>query len=183
MNRTTTSFIAVMIAGATSAGPAYADPPQAGPSSKTIGADVIGVLPVGDYRDEASFATGIDGRFEYGITAALAATGRIGYLYDLGTMGGISLGILPILVGAKYKLGTTGLFVDAELGASIITESGMGTSATNAKLDYQVGAGYQIGKVEAKVGFWSPGSEQLGDGTSSTLFSIMGSVGYDFASL
>ena len=176
MIRTASCLVLVVIAVPSIV--AFADPI---PSSKTIGVDAIGVLPLGDYSDAARFAIGADGRFEYGISNALVATARIGYLYHLGIEDGISLGIIPILVGAKYKIGTSGLFADAEIGASIFLESGMGESVTNTKLGFQVGAGDQIGKIEVKVGLWMPGSADFGNGSESTLYSIMGSVGYDFA--
>jgi opacity protein-like surface antigen len=168
--------------------PPGVEPTTGGKGSKTIGADVIGVLPLGDYSKSSSFAIGAAGRFEYGVNDLINVTARIGYLHHLGTPSGFSLGIIPILVGGTYKIGTSGLFADAEIGLSIIRVSvdigGTSASDSQTKFGFQVGAGYQTGKIVARAGFYMPGMlDNGGGGGSTTLFGLMGSVGYNFAAM
>ncbi len=176
-------------APATGAAPAAAAPAPAaagGAGSKTVGADVLGVLPLGDYSNGASFAIGAAGRFEYGINDMIAATARVGYLYHLGTPSGESLYIVPIMVGGTYKIGTSGLSANAEIGLSIIgasvTVMGVSGSNSSTKFGFDVGVGYQKDKIKARLGFYMPGSEDNGN-TSTTLYGILASVGYDFVSM
>nr|HEX4313534.1 hypothetical protein [Kofleriaceae bacterium] len=149
----------------------------------TLGVDAVGVAPVGAYSDVSTAAFGADARIAYPVTSSVAAIGRVGYVQDANQMAGFSMSIVPVLVGARVRLGASHVFVDAELGASVITESGMGTSLTNARFGFQLGAGYQAGKLEAKLGYWVPGSEDLGNGRDSTLGGVVASVGYDFIAL
>ncbi len=179
------------------AGSAFADDPAAPPpagnemmaggkGSKIIGVDVVGILPLGDYSNGASFGLGALARFEYGVSDVLAVTARAGYIYNLGTPSGVGLAFIPVLVGATYKVGPPGLFVFGELGFTNIRVSVdvMGASGSDSQTKFSVGAGagYQTGKIKARLGFFLPGSEDSGS-SSTTLYGIMASVGYDIAAL
>jgi hypothetical protein len=164
-----------------------------GAGSKIIGADAVAILPVGDYSNAASFAIGALGRFEYGVNDMLAVTGRVGLIYNLTKdSGGVSptLLMIPILAGATYKLGTSGVFAYGELGLTYITESatvmGMSFSQSWTKLSLGAGGGYRAGKMSARAGIYMPGSIDSGSGTtasSTTLLGLMASFGYDFAAM
>jgi opacity protein-like surface antigen len=158
-----------------------------GKGSKTLGVDVAGILPLGDYGDLADFAIGGLVRFEFGVNDQLAVTARAGYIYNLTSVDGVSLGMIPILVGGAYKIGTSGLNAYAELGVTNIRVSvdvgGASASDSKTKFSFGVGAGYQMKKIKARVGFFMPGSSENSNGDSSTLYGVMASVGYDFLSL
>ncbi|HEY1555932.1 MAG TPA: outer membrane beta-barrel protein [Kofleriaceae bacterium] len=171
--------------------PAAPPPAAAAPAGgqvagqKIVGVDVVGVLPLGDYSDASSFAIGAMARGEYVVNDKLTATLRIGYLYHLGTPDGESLYIIPIHVGATYTLAPK-IFAWAELGLDIIGVSvdigGVSGSTSDNKFGFAVGAGYEVApKIKVRVGFYMPGSEDNADGSSTTLYGIIGSVGYDFA--
>jgi Outer membrane protein beta-barrel domain len=167
----------------------------AAPGKKmTVGADVGFVLPLGDYADGATLGLGVLGRFEYAVTPQISATARIGFIYNLlkDVPDGVSasLNMIPVMLGGTYKIGTSGLFAYGEVGLTNIRASasagGMEFSDSETKLAIGAGAGYQMNKIKARVGFWMPGSQSDDDGmggtTTSTLFGILASAGYDFAS-
>jgi hypothetical protein len=149
----------------------------------TLGADVVGVIPLGDYGKAASFAIGAEGRVEYYVTPKLNVTGHVGYLYHFGTLTNTSLSIIPIYVGATYEV-MPKLFGWAELGISIISQSvdimGVSASTNDNKFGFALGAGYEVApKIKARAGFYVPGSQDMGGG-STTFYGVLLSVGYDF---
>lgn len=161
------------------AAPAPEPAAAAGGKTKTIGADAVFVLPLGDYGDVANAAIGAMGRFEFGLNPALAITARAGLLYNLAKeLGGETPTILmiPVQAGAKYMIGTSGLFGQGEVGFTHTRISIGDLSDSSTKLSFEVGAGYQKGKLSARAGFW-----YIADDTA--LMGIMASVGYDFAAL
>ncbi|HEX2687553.1 MAG TPA: hypothetical protein VHN14_13090 [Kofleriaceae bacterium] len=190
-----TSLIATLVA---MTGTAFADDPAApsgdpagggapaamagGKGSKIVGADVVGILPLGDYGNAADFAIGAVGRFEYGVTGEIAVTGRVGYIYNLGTPDGFSLSMIPLLVGGTYKIGTSGLFAQAELGITNIRTTVDIQGISTTKFSIGGGVGYQKDKIKARVGFFMPGSQDNAN-SSTVLYGILASVGYDFVAL
>ncbi len=160
----------------------------------TVGADLAFVLPLSDYGDVASAAIGVLGRFEFAVNPQLSVTARVGYLYNLvknvPSGASASLGMIPLLLGGTYNIGTSGLFAYAEVGVTNIRVSasagGMDFSDSKTKLSFGAGAGYQMKKIKARAGFFMPGSQDNSDGMggtkTTTLFGILASVGYDFAS-
>ncbi|MDQ3366036.1 MAG: porin family protein [Myxococcota bacterium] len=155
--------------------------PTAGPG-KVIGVDAAFVLPLSDYGDAADFAVGALGRFEFGINNMLSVTARAGLLYHIGTPEGFSLMFIPIYAGVKYNIGTSGLFAFGEAGLTYIRASveigGMSASDSETKLGVNVGAGYQAGKIQARVGLLLPDVGEAADAHG-----IMASVGFDIAAL
>src|SRR5436190_791621 len=120
----------------------------------TVGADLAFVLPLGDYADGASAAIGALGRFEFAVNEQLAITGRIGFIYNLlkNVPDGVSASLIfiPVMAGAAYKIGTSGLFAYGEVGLTNIRSSaeagGMEFSDSTTKLSIGAGAGYQMNK-------------------------------------
>lgn len=144
---------------------------------KTLGVDGVFVLPLGDYADVASAAFGAFGRFEFGINAALSVTARAGLLYNLTKGDGdFTLLMIPILGGVKYNIGTSGLFAHAEVGITHTRFSGGGLTATETKLSFQGGAGYQMGKIQLRGGIYYIASDPAAMG-------IMASAGFDFMAM
>jgi hypothetical protein len=147
--------------------------------AKSLGVDAVGVLPIGDYGDVSNFALGALLRFEYGLKPNIAITARAGLLYNLAKdIGGETPTILmiPVQVGGKYAIGTSGLFVQAELGITHTRTSVGDISDSTTKFSFEAGAGYQKGKLSARAGFWYVASDPALQG-------IMASVGYDFLAL
>jgi hypothetical protein len=151
----------------------------AGGKTKNIGADAVFVLPLGDYADVANAAFGAMGRFEFGINPQLAITARAGLLYNLAKeIGGETPTILmiPAQAGAKYMIGTSGLFGQGEVGVTHTRTSVGDFSDSSTKLSFEAGAGYQKGKLAARAGFWYVAED-------TALMGIMASVGFDFVSM
>lgn len=162
---------------------APAEPAAAGgKGAKTIGIDVGGALPLGDFADAADFGIAALGRFEFGINDMLAVTARAGITYWLAKDPIDSYIFIPIYAGVKYKIGTSGLFAHAELGLTHMRVSVdiMGASASDSenKFGAVVGAGYQMNKIQIRAGLWLPSLEDAGDGQA-----IMATVGYDVVAL
>jgi len=172
--------------------PAPTVEPEAPMKKMTVGADLAFILPLGDYADGVSAAIGVLGRFEFAVNAQLAVTGRLGYIYNVvkDAPDGYTLSMIPVMAGAAYKIGTSGLFAYGEVGLTNIRVSldvgGMSFSDSETKLSIGAGAGYAMGKIKGRVGFYMPGSlsddDGMGGSTTTTLFGIMASGGYDFAS-
>ena len=162
--------------------PAAAPAAAGGKGSKTLGVDVGGALPLGDFADFADFGIMALGRFEYGLNDQLAVTARLGLTYWLAKDPVSSYIFVPIYAGVKYNIGTSGLFAHAEAGITHIRVSidimGVSGSDSETKFGAVVGAGYQKGKIQARAGFWLPSLEDAGDGQA-----IMATVGYDIMSM
>jgi hypothetical protein len=157
-------------------------PPVAAPKRTTVGADLALVLPLGDYADGSDFAAGGLLRVEYAATPEVSISLRAGYIWHKTTSDSIGIGMVPVLLGGVYKIGN-GPFAYGEVGINLIRVSTelMGFSVTDGETYLSVGAGggYAVGKVSARLGLWLPGRPKDSDGTT-TLFGILGSVGFDF---
>src|SRR5262245_33219530 len=152
------------------------------PPPRTIGADALVVLPLGDYGDAASFAVGAAGKIEFPLNAKLSITGRAGVLYHFlkGDADG-SLWFIPIYGGAKFALGAghDGPYVAGELGitfayAQADTQFGS-ASDSDSKLGGSLGAGLRRGSLDIRGALFIPDLGHVDDP------GIMGSVGFDFA--
>jgi hypothetical protein len=142
--------------------------------TKTIGVDAAFVLPLGDYADASNAAIGALGRFEFGLKPNIAITVRAGLLYNLAKDPIDSILMIPVHGGVKYSVGTSGLFVQGELG---ITHYRVSPGSFNrTKFSFEAGAGYQKGKLSARAGFY-----RIQDDTA--LQGIMASVGFDFVAM
>lgn len=160
-----------------------ADPAMApaGGKTKSIGADVGGVLPLSDYADAVDFGIAVLGRFEFGINEMLAVTGRAGLIYHIGgALGDVDATLIsiPIMAGISYKIGTSGLFATAEAGIVYNRVSADAGSESETDFGAIVGAGYQAGKIKGRAGLFLPDLEHAGDAQG-----ILVTVGYDFATL
>lgn len=159
---------------------------KSGKGASTIGGDLAFVLPLGDYADGTNFALGAFGRFEFGVSNELDVTIRLGYLWHKTDTDGLSLGMIPILVGGSFKIGGGG-FVYGEAGFNNVRVSfdsgGLSGSDSETYLSLGAGGGYAAGKVKARVGLWMPGRPKDSNDGHTTLYGVLASVGFDFASL
>jgi hypothetical protein len=97
-------------------------------------------LPMGTFGDAFSFGFGASVQANYGLGESLWGTGSVGFMNFAGkTVNGFtfgSSGLIPIKVGVRYMLSEQ-FFVHPELGVSLSTASGGGSSFT-----YAGGLGY-----------------------------------------
>lgn len=119
----------------------------------TIGFDVQGALPMGDFADVSNFGVGGTGYVAFGVAPNAAITGRAGFLYfggkdipfAVGTTTGnvkINMTLIPILVGGKlfFTEGDSRVYGAAEAGLYLMSGSGDftpsgGGTATTVDLD------------------------------------------------
>lgn len=175
---------------AASTGLAVAQPPPppspdpvtgpAGPQN-TVGADVLAVLPTGDYADVADFGIGVAGRFSHALNPQIALTGRLGFLFHVGTPEildeSTSLTMLLIYAGVRYnfqQLATgDGLFGFGELGINHTTASFGDTSESDDNLSLNIGAGYQSGQLEFRGSLFYTSEDD-------SILGLMVGAGYNF---
>jgi len=154
-----------------------------GKGSKIIGVDAAVILPLSDYADLVTLGLGVLGRFEFGVNDTLAITGRVGFVYNVikSDFEGFSLNFVPIYAGAKYKIGTSGLFAFGEVGLTYtlatIDVGGVSASDSEINLGLTAGAGYQMGKISLRGNLLLPDIGETG------VLGIMASFGYDLTSL
>lgn len=113
-----------------------------------IGVGAMVGLPMGDMKDVASLAYGVDLMGEYAVAPSFGLTLSIGYVDfskksdfkamedELGIK--FKLGMIPVLAGAKYYFSDQ-IYGSAQVGLSFGTESGAGSAFTFAP-----GIGYKI---------------------------------------
>jgi len=168
-------------------------PPPAGPKRTWFGGDLAVVIPLGDYADGSDFAAGPLLRLDYMATPQVDLSFRAGYLWHKTdqpsgtTSGDYSLSMIPFLVSGEFKVGG-GAFVYGEAGFTIVQVSIeiMGFSATDSKtyLSAGGGVGFRADRLKGKVGFYMPGRPKSDeDGDRTTLYGVLGTIGYDFAAL
>jgi hypothetical protein len=171
-------------------------PPPAEPKRTWLGADLGVVIPLGDYADGADFAAGALFRLDYIASPQVDLSIRAGYLWHKtdqpsGSTGGgdYSLAMLPLLVGGEFKVGG-GAFVYGEAGLNVVqvSISFMGLSASESETYLSVGAGigFRADRIKGKVGFWMPGRPENGpEGMreTTTLYGVLGTIGYDLVGL
>lgn len=102
---------------------------------------VEAALPIGDYADSYSIGIGGTVQGDYNVNDKFAITLNSGYItysgksIDLGSgFGSIkisSLGVIPVLAGAKYSF-TENIYGSAQLGMSFLSGSGSGSGFTYA---------------------------------------------------
>lgn len=152
-----------------------------------VGADIS--LPMGSFGDVAGLGFGGSVRGELGLADNINGMATVGYL----TYGGKDFGnssysysAIAILVGAKYYIGTDGLYTMAETGFHLWTYSvesqpvtiggftvGGGSNDFSAsEFSYGVGVGYEFGSFDVNVKY---------TGAGSGISYIGARVGYRFA--
>lgn len=176
----------------------YQQQPAAAPLPKRtfIGGDLAVVIPLGDYADGADFAAGPMLRFEYAASPTATLSVRGGYLWHKtdtpeGSSGDLSLSMIPLLIGGTFNVGG-GAFLYGEVGLNVVqvTAHFMGLSASESEtyLSAGAGVGFAQGQVKGRVGFWMPGRPENTDSdgmgtTTTTLYGVLATIGYDFAAL
>lgn len=117
--------------------------PEPGEKKLAVGADLLFVLPVGDLSSVTGPQIGPLLRVGYRFMPQLEATGRIGYLFALGTSvslpGGFtanaSVTDIPVWLGARYFFmeAPAGAYAAAEIGMNFLTANASGTVNAAAK--------------------------------------------------
>lgn len=124
---------------------AFAAQAQTGKKA-TISVAVNAGIPVSS-PSVYSFAFGGDLQADFAPTEGLKITGSVGYenfsIKD--KFGGGRSGIVPLLGGVKFNLGSANLYGHAQLGAGFSTESGGGTAFAYApSVGYYVSPNFDI---------------------------------------
>jgi hypothetical protein len=174
----TTSFAFLLLATS----PAFADEAitQAAPAPRTLGVDAIGIVPVGDYADVASFGAGATARLEVPAGTGFV-TGRLGAIFHAmndGVVDGLSLTLVPAYVGYRYPLGGgSGAYLAGELGitfahATVDTPFGR-MSDSDSELGFALMGGVRRGALDLRAGLFAPDADDA--------VGLLASAGYDFA--
>jgi len=169
-------------------------PPPAGPKRTWLGADLAVVIPLGDYADGSDFAAGALLRLDFVASPQVDLAFRAGYLWHKtdqpsGASGDYSLSMLPFLIGGELKVGG-GAFVYGEVGFTVVQVSvsfmGLSASESETYLSAGAGVGFRSDRLKSKIGLWMPGrpeNEVNGTTDTTTLYGVLGTIGYDFAGL
>jgi hypothetical protein len=171
------SALALVLAAALSSTPASAD-------DMTVGAELVPIVPIGNFSDVSAFGIGALGAFDYWLMPQLRLTGRTGFLYHVTKGDGVSFSAIPVWAGARYHFeDRAGAWVGGELGPNILLTSidlgALGShSDTEVKLGIGVGGGYMIDKLDLGLRAFSYDIGHFGDS-----FAIAALVGYHFAEL
>jgi hypothetical protein len=113
----------------------------------TFGAGVKVALPIGDFGDASSFGLGVEGQAEYSFAPAVSAVGSVGFTNYFEKNSNPSLGVIPVLVGARYYP-TSQFFVGAKLGVAFATNSGGGSL-----FNYIPQVGYNADNFQIALGY------------------------------
>lgn len=139
---------------------AHAAASPEGDKKFSLGADLLFVLPVGDFANATGLQVGPLIRAGYRFMPQLEGTARIGYLFAFNTSqpigngynGNLHVADLPIWLGARYFFmdWPAGPYAAAELGMNFLmanasaTIAGMNVSQSNTdtRVGFNLGAGY-----------------------------------------
>jgi len=157
--------------------PALADEPAIPASPQTtLGADGIGVLPVGDYGRVAKLGIGALGRIERAAGPGFAA-GRIGVIFHAINEVDAQLTLVPLYAGYRFPVGSGGGYVAGELGLTLIfgtADTAFGRmTVSDTKLGFTLGGGVRGGALDVRAGLFAPDVDNA--------VGLMASAGYDFA--
>lgn len=164
---------------AASATPAFADEAitASAPPKKTVGADAMAVLPVGDYADVVDAGIGLLARLEIPAGPGFV-TGRIGVIFHaVKPEIDASLTFIPIYGGYRYPIGTGGVYVAGELGLTLAYASVDTQFGTMSDSDTEIGlalmGGWRSGALDLRAGLFTPDADDA--------VGLVASAGYDFA--
>lgn len=153
-----------------------------------VGVDVGLLLPIGNLGDTTGVMLGGLVKYARGLTPGAGITARLGYLYGLTTsttVGSVEykygLSDIPIWVGGHYYVSgrCKGFHIGGELGLNVLSvRSGASgqSSATRAKVGFNVLPGYRIGDLDIQAQF-----SLLDVGHPGDTMALGATVGYDFA--
>ncbi len=115
-----------------------------------FGAGVVAGLPVGDLKDAANFAAGVELQGELGFTEKVKGVATTGYTHVFGKeVFGVKpkFGIVPILVGARGYLSEQ-FFVTGQIGYAFLTGDGDASGFA-----YKPQVGYDAGKFQLALSY------------------------------
>jgi hypothetical protein len=167
----------VLAAIAAGSSPAAAEPLAIAAAPRTtLGADGVGVLPVGDYGRVATLGIGVLGRLELPAGPGFL-TGRLGAIFHAVSDADAELSLVPLYAGYRMPLGTGGGYVAGELGVTVVigsADTALGRmSASDEKLGLTLGGGLRRGPLDLRGGLFAPDIDHA--------VGLMASAGYDFA--
>lgn len=170
--------IAIAIVAATGSAAVADEASVTASPQTTLGADGVGVVPVGDYGRVATLGIGALGRIERAAGPGFA-TGRVGVIFHAVSGADAQLTLVPLYGGYRIPVGNGGGYVAAELGLTIAigtVDTAFGRmSASDTKLGFTLGGGIRRGVLDLRAGLFAP---DIGNAIG-----LMASAGYDFAAL
>lgn len=139
----------------------YVPPPQDKPMQLSFGADLLGMVPVGNFADATGPLIGVVARVGLRLRPEVELTARFGYLsglsktqYSGGHTWENSVSDIPLWLGVRCFFGPDpyeGPYVDAEFGLNVlsskVTASGASASETNERIGFHMGGGYIVSKA------------------------------------
>jgi len=150
-----------------------------------VGADVGFLVPVGKLGDTTGVMLGGLVKYARGLAPGAGITARVGYLYGLSTTTTVNnvsykygLSDVPLWVGGHYFIAGAcrGFHIGGELGLNVLSVRVGGSSATRAKVGFNVLPGYRIGDLDIQAQLSLVDIGHPGD-----TFALGATVGYDFA--
>jgi hypothetical protein len=123
---------------------AYAQPTE----GFSFGAGIRLGLPIGDFGDYSSFGVGGELQGEYGFSDMVSGVLTTGYTSFFGKDDLESVGLIPILIGARVYP-STNFFIGAQVGYGILTGNGDSEGAFN----YQPQIGYNAQKFQLALNY------------------------------
>lgn len=166
------------------AGVAHADDP---PPKYLAATDIMLVLPVDKYADDADLGIGFLGRGERRMGDKLSLTVRAGPVVHKSAVEGGSLLMLLALAGMRYDLDPnrrSGTFFTMALGVNhvryAIEQGGVRLSDSSTSLSVDIGGGFQIRSVQVRgTIFYTPQIGASRDGDSTSYLGLGLAIGYD----
>lgn len=157
------------VALATLTGPARAQEAEITASrARTITADPIVAIPIGDAADAAGVGLGASATLNVPVNPNLDVTGRLGLIYHL-PKNDVQLTFVPIYGGVKYRLSpaASSLYAAAEMGLTwghAEADTGLGSiSDSDTELGGTFGLGYATPSVDLRGGFFVPDLGEIDD--------------------
>ena len=156
--------------------------------SLMVGLDTEIGVPLGNYADASSVGGGAVLTGELTLVETLSATMRVGFEAhtnrDLAAASS-HVHALPILLGAKYYLGSdrSGLFGAFEAGTFLLMSSvtptrGAATSSTDMRFGLGAGIGFQQDRWNVRINIHTQDVGNFGNA-----FMMTGGLGYEFAGI
>jgi hypothetical protein len=144
-----------------SVGAAFAQEPRIG-----VGIAGVGRMPLGDTRDVAEFGFGGLAGIEMGTYPGVAITARSGFIQHM-EHDDYTVKLIPIMGGAKFNAGESGIYLAGELGAVITRLDYDGATIFDEDVDetnfgWGVGVGSMAGPIDIRISFdvWDAGRMQ-----------------------
>ena len=161
------------------------DPPEI--PRNLVATDLMFVLPVDNYADDADLGIGFLGRGERRMGDKLSLVARLGPVFHKSNIQGGSLLMLTALGGMRYDLDPnrrSGTFFSMAIGVNhvrfAVEEGGVRASDSSTSLCLDMGGGFQVRSVQVRgTIFYTPHIGASRDGDTTSYLGLAFAIGYD----